>query len=152
LLTIAQHIEGAYRFAAAMSEYRKFENGKFVSASADGHDTKRRKPCARSGARQVAFDAPLGGCRTATFTVGCFSRAECVFARQPGVIRIAKGFTGGYAETPSYECWSVLTGHSEAVRVTFDAEKTSYEEQLQVSRLCCADSVAPGQRRNHNSH
>ena len=50
-----------------------------------------------------------------------------------GVTRTRVGYAGGGVENPSYEqvCYSD-TGHAEVVEVTFDDEKTPYEQLLAV--------------------
>ena len=43
------------------------------------------------------------------------------------------GYTGGHTEDPSYEdVCSHTTGHAEVVEVTYDPERASYDELLQV--------------------
>lgn len=64
---------------------------------------------------------------------GCFWCTESVFKGVPGVIDAVSGYTGGAVENPSYEQVSMgRTGHFEAVEVTFDPSKISYEAVLDV--------------------
>lgn len=69
----------------------------------------------------------------ATFAGGCFWCIEEAFERIDGVIEAVSGYTGGHVENPSYkDVTSGYTGHYEAVEVTFDPLKVSYEDLLNV--------------------
>ncbi len=58
---------------------------------------------------------------------GCFWGLEELIRKQPGVIDTTVGYTGGEVEDPTYENHQ---GHAEAVEITYDAEKTSYQKLL----------------------
>lgn len=65
---------------------------------------------------------------TANFAGGCFWCMEADFDKLPGVISVQSGYTGGKTPNPSYEQVSAgVTGHAEAVRVTYDPAKLSYQ-------------------------
>jgi methionine-S-sulfoxide reductase len=65
----------------------------------------------------------------ATFAGGCFWCVEEAFEKVPGVISAVSGYTGGTVPNPTYEQVSKeTTGHAEAVRVTYDPAKVSYEQ------------------------
>jgi peptide-methionine (S)-S-oxide reductase len=67
----------------------------------------------------------------ATFAAGCFWCAEEVFEKVPGVVSAVAGYIGGNTKNPTYEqVSSGTTGHTEAVQVTFDPSKVSYEKLL----------------------
>lgn len=69
----------------------------------------------------------------ATFAGGCFWCFEAVFQRLKGVESVVSGYTGGIMPDPTYnEVCSGLTGHAEAVQVTFDTEDISYEQLLEI--------------------
>ena len=80
--------------------------------------------------------AALGGVhaqelKTATFAGGCFWCVESDFDHVPGVVETVSGYTGGTVENPTYEQVSAGgTGHREAVRITYDPSRVSYEELL----------------------
>jgi peptide-methionine (S)-S-oxide reductase len=68
---------------------------------------------------------------TAIFAGGCFWCVEADFDKLPGVINTESGYTGGRVSNPTYEQVSRGgTGHAEAVRVTYDPKKVTYEQLL----------------------
>lgn len=79
----------------------------------------------------LPFAAQAQKLEKATFAVGCFWCAEEAFENVPGVVSAVSGYTGGKVRKPSYEEVSTgRTGHTEAVEVTFDPAKVSYERLL----------------------
>ncbi|MGQ9646059.1 MAG: peptide-methionine (S)-S-oxide reductase MsrA [Thermodesulfobacteriota bacterium] len=72
-----------------------------------------------------------GQFQTATFAGGCFWCTEADFEKLPGVVKVISGYTGGHKENPTYaEVCSGTTGHVEAIQVTYDPSRISYEELL----------------------
>lgn len=55
---------------------------------------------------------------------GCFWCVESDFESVPGVIDVISGYTGGSLSNPTYENHE---GHYEAVQITFDSSKISYD-------------------------
>ena len=69
----------------------------------------------------------------AIFAAGCFWCTEEAFEKVPGVLSAVSGYTGGKLKNPSYEqVSSGLTGHAEAVLVTFDPSRVSYDTLLET--------------------
>lgn len=69
----------------------------------------------------------------ATFAGGCFWCMEHPFEKLDGVISVVSGYIGGNKENPTYkEVSAGSTGHAEAVEITYDPTKITYEELLEV--------------------
>ena len=58
---------------------------------------------------------------------GCFWCVESNFESLPGVKEVVSGYTGGSSANPTYDSHQ---GHYEAVEITFDSAKVSYDEIL----------------------
>lgn len=79
----------------------------------------------------AAWAAPAG--QTAVFAGGCFWGVDAVFKHVKGVSKVMSGYAGGSAGTATYEQVSRGdTGHAEAVQVSFDPAKISYQKLLEV--------------------
>lgn len=63
----------------------------------------------------------------ATLAGGCFWGMEDLLRKQPGVVAIEVGYTGGTVAHATYENHA---GHAEAVQIRFDPSKTSFETLL----------------------
>ncbi|MDX6153136.1 peptide-methionine (S)-S-oxide reductase MsrA [Marinococcus sp. PL1-022] len=82
---------------------------------------------------QTELQGDLEGMEQATFAGGCFWCMEPPFESRPGVVSVISGYTGGEEKNPTYdEVSSKETGHQEAVQITYDPEKISYEDLLQI--------------------
>jgi peptide methionine sulfoxide reductase msrA/msrB len=69
----------------------------------------------------------------ATFAGGCFWCMEPPFENLEGVVNVVPGYTGGSKENPTYdEVSRGNTGHLEAIQITYDPEKISYEKLVDV--------------------
>ena len=84
-------------------------------------------------AQQEGSTMPENGEAVATFAGGCFWCMEPPYDKLDGVIATVSGYTGGSKVDPTYEEVSAGgTGHTEAVRITYDPAKVSYERLLEV--------------------
>lgn len=71
--------------------------------------------------------------KEATFGNGCFWCTEAIFQRLEGVEVVRSGFSGGHIKNPAYrEVVSGRTGHAEVIELTYDADKISFVELLEV--------------------
>jgi peptide-methionine (S)-S-oxide reductase len=69
----------------------------------------------------------------ATLGGGCFWCLEAVYTQMEGVESAVSGYMGGSRSNPTYrEVCSGTTGHVEVLQVTFDREKASFRDILEV--------------------
>jgi len=69
----------------------------------------------------------------ATFGGGCFWCTEAVFLRLKGVHKVESGYSGGTAETATYEQVSTgQTGHVEVIQITYDPAIIDFRELLDI--------------------
>ena len=92
----------------------------------------------------VAFAAPVDRPATDTskettmtakaiFAGGCFWCMEPPFEKLDGVQTVISGYIGGDKENPTYqEVAAGWTGHAEAVEITYDPARVTYERLLEV--------------------
>lgn len=89
-----------------------------ATASAAGSDAK-------------ATAATGANTEIATLAGGCFWGMEEILRKIPGVITTRVGYTGGKTADPTYkQICTGTTGHAEAVEITFDPAKITYEQVL----------------------
>ena len=69
----------------------------------------------------------------ATFAGGCFWCMEPPFDELDGVLSTTSGYIGGHTASPTYQqISSGKTGHAEAVQISYNPAKISYEKLLEV--------------------
>ncbi len=67
--------------------------------------------------------------KKAYFAGGCFWGVEHLFQGKEGVVTVISGYMGGSKESPNYQdVLTGITGHLEAVEITYDPNQVSYEE------------------------
>jgi peptide-methionine (S)-S-oxide reductase len=73
------------------------------------------------------------GTEVATLAGGCFWCLEAIFMEVDGVENVLSGYTGGVTVNPTYQdVCANTTGHVEAVQLTFNPDKISYREILEI--------------------
>ena len=79
----------------------------------------------------LALMAMLGAARadTAVFAGGCFWCVESDFESVAGVSDVVSGYTGGNSANPTYEDHA---GHYEAVQITYDPGRVSYDQLVHL--------------------
>jgi peptide methionine sulfoxide reductase msrA/msrB len=76
---------------------------------------------------KVSAAKPASKEEIATLAGGCFWGMEDLIRKQPGVVAIEVGYTGGNVAHATYRNHE---GHAEAVQIRFDPSKTSFEALL----------------------
>ena len=86
-----------------------------------------------SNTKTTMSTTPTGPTDTATLANGCFWCTEAIFEQLDGVISAVSGYTGGQVENPTYKAVCTgETGHAEALQITYDPSKISFDELLEV--------------------
>ena len=68
-----------------------------------------------------------------TLALGCFWKPEENFKNKPGILETEVGYAGGAKAQVTYEeVCTGNTGHAEVVRLTFDENKVSYKNILDL--------------------
>jgi peptide-methionine (S)-S-oxide reductase len=105
--------------------YRQYTHGGFVFAQ-----TSRPTIPAPLADEPLAANSSQ---ETAVFAGGCFWGTQSVFQRVKGVIHTEVGYSGGSANTATYDqVTTETTGHAESIKITFDPAKISYGTLLRI--------------------
>ena len=71
--------------------------------------------------------------QTAVFAGGCFWGTQAVFERVKGVISTTTGYSGGSAQTATYDqVTTETTGHAESVEIVYDPSRLTYGQLLRI--------------------
>jgi peptide-methionine (S)-S-oxide reductase len=77
----------------------------------------------------LSSTAALSATEKAIVAGGCFWCVESDFESVPGVTSVVSGYTGGTTANPTYaEVGNGGTGHYEAVEITFDNTRLTYDD------------------------
>jgi methionine-S-sulfoxide reductase len=80
-----------------------------------------------------AQDSPSRTIKTAIFAGGCFWCIQPAFDKAKGVIKTVVGYSGGTEPNPTYELvTSEKTRYREAIEITYDPAKISYDQLLDI--------------------
>lgn len=94
----------------------------FVTLNAFAHKKQNQMEKIESGKYELA-----------TFGAGCFWCVEAIFQRVDGVDKVVSGYSGGQVKNPSYkEVCAGTTGHAEVCQLSYDPEKVTYTELLEI--------------------
>ena len=89
--------------------------------------TKNKRYCVNSLSMDFVVDHTVNETEEAILAGGCFWGVDHQMKQIQGVLKVEAGYTGGTLGTPTYnQVCSGHTGHYEAVRVTYDKDKTDY--------------------------
>jgi len=95
----------------------------------EGFTEKDTRHCVNSISMIFKENSDTVTTQKAIFAGGCFWGVEYYFQKAKGVLKTQVGYTGGTKENPTYrEVCNHVTGHYEALEVTYDPSKISYEE------------------------
>jgi peptide methionine sulfoxide reductase msrA/msrB len=87
----------------------------------------------------------------ATLAGGCFWCTQAAFQKLEGVLTVVSGYTGGTGQDPTYEDYS-QKGHIEAVQITYDPSRITFEQILEVFWRNIDPTDSGGQFVDRGSH
>lgn len=136
-----------------MSEARKWARmvlgtGLIAVAATACAGTQQPAPTPSAAARPTAMiaqpvDAPMtvpAATDTLVLAGGCFWGVQGLFQHVNGVTAAESGYVGGSPQTANYDAVETgRTGHTEAVRVTFDPAQVNESQLLQVFFMAVED-------------
>lgn len=94
----------------------------------EGLTKKNERYCVNSLALDLVSKTDVVDTNEAILAGGCFWGVEALMSKQPGVLKVESGYTGGKTTNPTYkQICTGKTGHLEAVRVVFDPAKNNFE-------------------------
>lgn len=101
--------------------------------AAESKPARKSTPVRDAGAVPAGRPAAGAATETAVFAGGCFWCTEFAFEQIAGVVDVESGYCGGTRASANYQqVHRGFTGHAEAIRVTYDPKKVTYEQLLGV--------------------
>jgi methionine-S-sulfoxide reductase len=80
-----------------------------------------------------AQPSPAPNLKTAVLAGGCFWCIQPAFDKAPGVVKTVVGYCGGTEPNPTYDLvTSEKTAYRESLEITYDPEKISFEQLLDI--------------------
>src|SRR6266478_6505211 len=80
-----------------------------------------------------AQDSSPGATKTVIFAGGCFWCIQPAFDKAAGVTKTVVGYCGGTEPNPTYELvTSEKTNYRESIEVTYDPQKISYDQLIDI--------------------
>jgi methionine-S-sulfoxide reductase len=96
--------------------------------------------------KETVMDKNQAAVAKAIFAGGCFWCMEPPFEKLDGVHAVVSGYIGGDKVNPTYQDVSAgITGHAEAVEITYDPTRISYSQLLDVFWMNIDPTDARGQ-------
>jgi methionine-S-sulfoxide reductase len=96
--------------------------------------------------KETVMDKNQAVVAKAIFAGGCFWCMEPPFEKLDGVYAVVSGYIGGDKVNPTYQDVSAgITGHAEAVEITYDPTRISYSQLLDVFWMNIDPTDARGQ-------
>lgn len=81
----------------------------------------------------MPYDRDMAKLQLATLGGGCFWCLEAFYQRVKGVEQVVSGYSGGHIDNPTTDrVYRGDTGHAEVVQLSFDPDKISYREILEI--------------------
>ncbi len=123
------------------TEARNWFRRGLITVAAAGIALVIQNPRVRAAESAVLVPAPVvdqaastkDGKQKAVFAGGCFWGVQGVFQHVKGVRQAVSGYAGGAASTAHYRIVGTgVTGHAEAVEVTYDPKEITYGQLLQI--------------------
>jgi peptide methionine sulfoxide reductase msrA/msrB len=97
----------------------------------EGYTATNQRYCVNGLSLDFVTDTRVLKTEEAVVAGGCFWGVESYLGRVPGVLKTEVGYTGGTVIDPTYkQVCSGLTGHAEALRIVFDADRCDYNTVL----------------------